>query len=130
MKIITLLILGISTTLAVAQQHPIATLTISDIQKMYENDGEKALAQKVFQAFFNGYGLGFSHGVASGLAQAGIVSEDVSTSFENCVPNSRNLFYEMLSVTDERANLNIALFIRKAYIDRCSSTITELLNPP
>lgn len=130
MKKLTLLIFGLFTTLAIAQQSSIATLTVSDIQKIFESESDKAATQRAFQGFFNGYGLGFSDGVASALAQAGIVSEDVAIKFVDCSPNSRNLFYEMLSVTDERASMNIAVFTRKAYIDGCYGTILELLNPP
>lgn len=111
MKKLALLLLCLSTTLAITQELSIATLTVGDFQKMYENDGEKALTQKVFQGFSNGYGLGFTAGVAVALLQADVVSRDVTPDFADCMPNTQRLFYEMLSVTDERANLNMAQYL-------------------
>lgn len=127
MKICALLLLGLSATLVEAQELNLGTLTVADVQRMYEAEGRTESTKKVFQTFFNGYGLGFVHGIASALIQSDIVSRDVSPDFANCMPNTQRLFYELLSVSDERANLSLAQFTGQSFLDQCQTTLTTLL---
>jgi len=129
-----MLLLVLTATQADAEEHSIASLTVADCQNMYESesDDHNREFQQATQAFFNGYVIGFVDGMVAALAVAGVISESEASeiNFVDCMPDTGKLFYEMLSVTDERADMIVPTFVLQAVIGRCGSVLWELVPPP
>ena len=128
MKKYLLLLLALSATQAHTQERSIATLTVADFQEMYESDKERT--QQAIQTYFNGYEVGFYDGVMSALVAARVITDRPVIDFTDCMPDTRKLVYEMMSVTDARADLTVPSFVMNAVLDRCSPQIAGLASPP
>ena len=129
MKKCVLLLIALSTTQIEAQEVSLATLTIGDLQKMVEAEGDskRAAIQDAFETYFNAYNVGFVQGIATALIQADIVVRDVSLDFSECVPRDLSrVFYEMLSVSDARLQLILPQFAATVFAERCEEPLRAL----